>query len=216
MPPDDPVAVIQALGDDTTRQLLAKLTDYAGWKMRRVSWRGVRFKRDPNAPGGCDAEDIVQMAVSRYLQGERNWNREACPTLLDFFRSVIDSIVSQLVNRPENKRSSPYPQASLDEGRAVPWDAPDLRAASPLSAVMDRDQAKAMDVAIKSVLANDPDAMKVWGCVAAGITKPQEIAELEDMDVKRVNNVKKRLNNKLEQVRRDFDRADRGSKGVRP
>jgi hypothetical protein len=213
--PDDPAAVVRGLGDEAIRQLLADLADHADRKMRRLSWRGVRFVCGANAPGGCGAEDVVQTAVHRYLCGDRNWNRERYPALADFLKSVIDSIVSQLVNQAENKVSSPFPQVSRQNGHVTAWDAPDPKA-SVLATVVDRELAARANDAIQLVLAGDEEARKVWGCITAGITKPREIAEMEDLDVKRVNNVKKRLRAKLDRVDREADAANRGPKGARP
>ena len=71
---------------------------------------------------------------------------------------------------------------------------------NPVNAVIDRDWQERFHKAAMKELKGDDFLIKVFECLAAEFTKPEEIAMMLDTTVEDVNNAKKRLRRKLEQL----------------
>ena len=59
--------------------------------------------------GGVSAGDLAQDAIRKFLDGERRWNPAAYPTLLDFLRSVVDSMIWNLTSSDEHGKVRRFP-----------------------------------------------------------------------------------------------------------
>lgn len=81
---------IRGLDDESLKGIVTELTRYAHLKVvlrRRVLGRMA-------IPADSEPDDFVQEALRAVLFGERNWNRDVYPTLLEFLKSVVDSMLS--------------------------------------------------------------------------------------------------------------------------
>lgn len=184
------------LSTEEQERLLQRLTHHALCKMRRLTWRGAYVARGGSVPGGYEPYDLALDAIRKALDGTRPWNREAYRTLESYLRSTIDSDISHLVESIDNRfgrRLSP-PSGKDETVRAyeVAGTEPD-----PLVVVIDKDwQARFREAALKE-LKGEEFLIELLECMEAEITAPQEIAEVLDTSVERVNNEKKRLRRKL-------------------
>ena len=61
--------------------LLKRLIHYALNKMRKLRWRGARYRKGGSPPKGMEPEDFALSAIEKLLSGDRTWNREVDPTV---------------------------------------------------------------------------------------------------------------------------------------
>lgn len=125
MKPTEPpsAATIALIEEALTDDLLVALVDYASSKLCGLVWRG---RLGGAVPGAKEGEDLVQTAIERTLAGSRKWNSSEAPSLRKHLEGAIDSIVSALVEGPENRRGGeivPEPneseQACIDRLQAA-------------------------------------------------------------------------------------------------
>jgi hypothetical protein len=99
--------------------LVPRLLLLAVSRLRRLRWRGDRAGVPP---GGPEAEDFVNDAISKTMAGVRAWDAAAC-TLFQHLAGVIVSDISHAVGSVEN-RSTLRPQGQ-DDGSGPPTDIED-------------------------------------------------------------------------------------------
>ena len=167
--------------------------------MSRLFWRGL-YSVGP--------EDIAEEAVIRVFDGRRAWGGEG--DFLEYLKSVVDSIVSDLVGSFENRKSRPMPGASSesDDGFELPG-----READPFTVVADwdeepvlREEANAFRERVMAKLAKDPIAWQMFEAIENDFVKPGQIAELLGKPVIEIYAAKKRLQRAVESVRRNHRR----------
>lgn len=189
----------EAMNDDELNELVARLTYHADCKLSRLKWRGMSLKSKGAAPGGVGPEDLAAQAIVDVIDGTRAWDPEKDPDLLKYLKGVIDSLVSNLVNRKENKttRRLDGRDGSLDESEEchLPDSAP-----CPYDVVADRESMDFFRAAVVAAIKDDPLAVSLFECLEAEMTKPSEIAELLGTDVSEIYNAQKRLKNKVTKV----------------
>jgi hypothetical protein len=195
----DTLHELLALSDAEQEALLKRLTLHAHCKMRHLSWRGVYLNRGDAVPGGYEAHDFALDAIEKMLDGRRPWNREKYQNLEAALRATIDSDVNHLVESADNARGRRLAvQASKCEtaqAYVVPSTEP-----NPLHSVIDKDWQERFHKAAMKELKGDEFLIKLFDCLAAEFTKPEEIATMLDTTVEEVNNGKKRLRRKLEKL----------------
>lgn len=90
---------MQLWSDIDWDDLVPRLILYAHRKINRLIWRGSKSK---TLPDGQDAQGIVQTAIAKTIAGDRRWKQEK-HSLFKHLKDVIDSEISHLVNRNENR-----------------------------------------------------------------------------------------------------------------
>lgn len=190
----DDLATIQDLSGDNLLKLLKRLTLYADRKLVRLRWRGIQGGAPPR---GIQAEDLAAEAITRVIEGKRAWDQQEQPDVLQFLKGIVDSLVSQLVNSFDNRRTRRLgPTGVGEEGSAAPTFAG--RELDPAQFVADREAAERFRAPILKALEGDAVASQVFECLEADITKPSEIAEYLGISVTDINNAQKRLWRKVE------------------
>ena len=130
-------------------------------------------------PGSFTADDFVQDAYERVHIGERNWNPKKNPDLCKYLASVIDSLITAAIKSKYNKLSQI-----------------DLTVYDPEVSdnIFDDVEASELYDSIIEAIKDDDDLQMLFCCMTDyGKVKPQDIAEELQWDVKKVNNLKKKL-----------------------
>lgn len=89
---------LRQLAEADPERVTLALVRYAGWRLTRLRLgsRGLA--------GGVTAQDLAQEAIRKFLDGERKWNRAVYPTLLDFLKSVVNSLMWNLLASEEHRK----------------------------------------------------------------------------------------------------------------
>jgi hypothetical protein len=167
--------------------------------MRHLTWRGVYVNRGDAVPGGYEAYDFALDAIEKMLDGRRPWNREKYLTLDAALRATVDSDVNHLAESVDNARGRRLAPESSKCETAQAYQVPGTEL-NPLNLVIDRDWQERFHKAAMKELKGDDFLVKVFECLVAEFTKPEEIAMMLDTTVEDVNNAKKRLRRKLEKL----------------
>jgi hypothetical protein len=196
------------LSDDQWAELVERLTLHASCKLLRLCWRGIVGSRGGAAPGGVEPADLAAAAITDVIEGTRSWDREAQPDFLNFLRGVVDSKVSHLVREVENRKSRRLaPADSGEEGAAAHGVAG--REPDPAQFVQEREAADRFRARVFKAVEGDEIASKVFECLEAEYTKPQEMAELLGLTVSEINNAQKRLRRKVNELLTPQRKGDR-------
>jgi len=91
--------VHRQLEDADWNDIGIRLAGYASWKLRTLRWRlgGAAL------PAGKSAEDVAADAIVKVLSGERAWEPQR-GALLPYLRSVVDSLLSHMVDSAATAR----------------------------------------------------------------------------------------------------------------
>lgn len=189
----DSLVTILDLSDDELRILLKRLTLHADCKLARLRWRGVQG----GPPRGVQGEDIAADAITAIIEGTRAWDPQAQPDLLKYLRSVVDSIVSALVNSLDNRKTRRLGPPGVGDEASSAHEAAG-REPGPAEIASRREAAESFRAPIVEALKDDELAYQVFECLEADITKPSDIAEYLELSVAEINNAQKRLRRKVE------------------
>lgn len=202
---------ITRISPDEWHNIALELERYALSVSRNLRWR----TRNPvELPGGETVTSIVSKAIEKLFSGEREWNHHTEPDIRKYLRDVIDSLLNHLAESQDNKLvtiapepgSKSYPaweSGSQKRDPAVDWLVPPDR--SPESAVLQQEQAALEDRALELLMDEctaDPLLMSVLEAMMDGYDKPAEISDHKGIPVKDVYNAAKRMDRKLESVRK--------------
>jgi|GEM_PF-3124265 len=191
------VVALPELTDDQWKEIVERLTHHATCLILRHTWRGLRLDQGGSVPGGIDPADLAADAIIDVIERRRNWNQVAYPDFLDFLRSVVDSLVSHLVQSLENRVARRMPPPT-DAGKP----AFDVAASDsdPADVCLDQDELEKFRNDLVKEIGDDALVAGLFSCLEAGDTKPEDIAGLLDATVKDVNNAQKRLRRKATAV----------------
>jgi RNA polymerase sigma factor (sigma-70 family) len=193
------LANIPQLSNEQWSELVERLTLHAACKLLRLHWRGILWSRGGAVPGGVEPDDLASAAIIDVIEGTRSWDPEAHSDFLKFLRGVVDSKVSHLVQEVENRKSRRLvPADSGEEGATAHGVAG--REPDPASFVQDREAADRFRARVLKAVTGDEIAAKVFECLEAEYTKPQEMAELLGLTVSEINNAQKRLRRKVSEL----------------
>lgn len=186
-----------ALSAAEQETLLERLTHHALCKMRQLTWRGAYVRKGGAVPGGYEPYDFALDAIAKMLDGTRPWNKDRYPSLELALRAIIDSDISHLVSCPENAKARRLVLANNESAQAyeVPGTEP-----NPLTLVVDKDWQENYHKAVMKELNGDAMLVDLFECLRAEIVSPEEIAQMLDKSVDDINNGKKRLRRKLENL----------------
>ncbi len=87
---------IEKIDDSQWSLIIASLIIHASYKFRLNSWKC-------QLPKGNEAKDIAFEAINDLLTGERNWNTEKYPEIIDFLKGVVDSKIYNLARSGDHK-----------------------------------------------------------------------------------------------------------------
>ena len=149
--------VREILDRQNWEELLPRLLRYSVYLIR------VKGSRGGNVAAGKMAEDYVMDAVMKVYKGERRWDPEKCPDILQYFIGVLRSIISHEPRKVENRA-------------VVFWDdLSDLASqASCDDSAYDESGGDMLDNFLRFI-GRDPKLAAFAACAAQGM-KPREIA----------------------------------------
>lgn len=86
-------------------EILLKLINYARMKVAKLRWK---TRSQDVLAGGCAADDLACNAIELFINCTRQWNNMRYPDLLEFLKSIVDSLISNLVNSADNIRRNEF------------------------------------------------------------------------------------------------------------
>lgn len=191
--------------DPETRQKLMEVDwDYALSKALKQAIAEVKvFESMGLSPSG--AEDMVNDACTKLFSGERKWDYHKYPDLGLHLTYIIRSMASH-----ERKRLCGIKFVALNDTAVQSFDSVEKeiaasncspQARTPEELILHREQSKELQNWLDRIAEQDEEVGLMLMCLHDGITKPAEIAETVEWDIKRVNNVLKRTRRKIASLR---------------
>ena len=195
------VTDIQALKEDDWSELLERLTHYALGKYQKYGWRrGNPRKTEWAGPDGTGPEDIALEALTLVIEGKRQYDPNRHGEFIHFLRSVVDSLVSHLSEKANQRKTGRMPVAqSSDTGDMVEVDLPG-KEPDPADVCISRNTIDVVKNVVGATAREDPLAIKILECIEVDITKPAEMTEVLGVDLKEINNAQKRLRRKIDKA----------------
>ncbi len=198
---ESPEAVLGQMTDEQLRALVEHLTVYALKKMRRLSWRGMRYSRcQRGMTGACGmgSQDLVSDVILRVTEGKRKWDCQKQPDLRAFLRSAIDSRVNQLADSADNRYTTEQVVAAAAQADAPSLESalPSREEATPLDLLIDQETRERFRATAFKAVEGDPMLNDLLECRLVGLT-PAETAEYLDVDVGEIYAARKRLDRAL-------------------
>lgn len=198
-----PLAEIPSLSEDQWDELAVRLTDYARKKLALRFWMGVKGGAAGSALKGLEAHDIAAEAIVGVLDGNReSWNRESYPTFFDFLKSIVDSKVSELVKKPENKTTRRYKDEQLGRDEQVAGVV--SHPTSTLDLMVDLESRARFRAALIKEIEADNLALGLFECLESDMKDRSDIATILDVEVSEVYNAQKRLGRKVQKLAKKF------------
>ncbi len=198
------VTDIESVTEDQWAEYLKRLALHAGGFFTAYGWR---TKGNWAGPRGVTPGDIAADAILKVLDGTRRYDPSKCPNLMTYLRNVVRSLVSHLVGAADTRRVRPMPQMSEDDADGPVDMEPEGDEPDPLENCIKNEIVDKLKAA--AAQEQDPLVVEILECLDAGITKPAEIAEVLDVEVKTINNAQKRLWRKAERVLGQTKREDK-------
>ncbi len=181
--------------EDEWAQYHKRLTLHAGGFFVAYGWRA---NRGWAGLGGVTPGDIAADAILKVLDGTRRYDPSTGLKLMTFLRNVVRSLVNHLAEAADTQRRKPMPQVHLSDADDPVDMEPEGDEPQPLENCIKNETLENL----KAMAAKEDDALvaDILECLDADITKPAEIAEYLDVDVKTINNAQKRLWRKAEKM----------------
>ena len=177
---------------------LPKVLKYAVSRAKIFKWLGNEV----------EPEALVQEAIARAygigIRGNyRNWNMETCPDLGDFLIGIIRSMTSH-----KAEHEAEFPKESLFNADGSPRDEKILKSIdetagafkpkTPEEEIIENENLQAFKDELDRLSDEDEDLGMIILWLEDGVSRPRHIAEETGFDIKKVNNLLKRLRRRLE------------------
>jgi hypothetical protein len=200
--------VAPVINVDDPAQLQGLAIQMLAFARRRAKGRKWWLSGAGSLAKGEEIEDIVSKAIVSLFGGSRKWNREEQPDPAQHARSVINSLLSNLVRAKENRLLS----------RQVSDDIPS-QADDPEQMLLQKEEEAAIEgrrqrgyLLLIDGVSHDEQLMKLHDLMVNDhISKPQELAARLGVSVAEVTNLKKRFWRVCEKMIDTLDRAPEGS-----
>ena len=192
---------IPDLSSDEWSELAERLSLYATRKMSKLFWRGVPAWRGGHAPGGIEPQDLAAEAIVSVIDGSRKWDPAAHPDFRRFLEGVIDSKVNHLAESADNRMTRREPVTTNGQIKELKTTRRNCEF-DPADVCCERDAADSFRRLVEKEIDGDDQLEQVFECLAADVTRPQEIAELLDCEVAVINNIQKRLRRRVDKAMR--------------
>ncbi|MEZ6243730.1 MAG: hypothetical protein R3B57_11895 [Phycisphaerales bacterium] len=192
---------IPDLSGDEWSELTERLSLYATRKMSKLFWRGVPARRGGHAPGGIEPQDLASEAIVSVIDGSREWDPAAHPDFRRFLEGVIDSKVNHLAESADNRMTRREPVTTDGQIKELKTTRRNFES-DPADLCCECDAADSFRQFVEKEIAGDDQLEQVFECLAAGIIRPREIAELLECEVTVINNIQKRLRRRVDKAMR--------------
>ena len=202
---------ISRISDDEWRNIALDLERHALSVSRHLRWR----TRNPiELPGGETVTSIVSKAIEKLFCSDRDWDPDEEPDVKKYLQGVIDSLLNHLAESHDNILITIAPEpgstdyAAWESGSrkrdpTANWLVP--RDRSPEAVLLQQEQGSLEDRALELLVeecSDDPVLMGVLEAMMDGYDKPAEISKHKGIDIQEVYNAVKRLDRKVENVRK--------------
>ena len=181
------------------KELTPRLLYFADTLVRQCVWRGhvVTAKRGAKlCIEGFGADDILQEAIDRLLNGRRTFNQTVSleQNLRGAIRSIVWSLNKAAHRKPQlaDATSSMSPEGS-DPLHQLPDPSPSIDAQENAR------QQQQMLSRFERSLGTDAELRAVFNAYKDGVTKPREIEALNGIPAERVSELKRKLRERMEQ-----------------
>jgi len=192
--------LLRGFTDDEWLRFFNELVLFAWRECGGLYWR---TGRTGHLPGGYAPETIAQEAITRLFRGDRAWNREAYPgpSPMGVLKSIVESIVGDLVRSPEHRRMQNLVRATGDD-REEP-DSEDqterlidrARKADPLNVPDAPDRTlylRGVLARIRDRVSDRADLSRYFDCLTKNLGR-KEIARELDVSTDRVDELRKQF-----------------------
>lgn len=215
-------SVLELLKNADWDRICAELLKYALYKV------GRRYFRQNSPINGLLkedlAEEVVQRAIYKVMEGVRKWNPDEKDDLLIFLKSVVKSEVSHLDDDEESQITDRF--KTVQDGHDV-IEVEELQrkgnprnrhtieqrpsdVVTPESQLIEKEREQCDCLAQQAILdlvKGQPDLEDVILCIMEDIYTPREIAAELGVDVKEIYNRKKKLQRLYSDL---YKRAEKG------
>lgn len=170
---------LQEIDDETWGDMYLELLDFARYKRRRLDY----VKGGGELPLGRKPKDLVQDAIKRVFEGDRQWDPGKDPDLCDYLKSVISSIVSGLLGKTDYEHKD---DSQLEDHHDLPsGENPTYNdCLEALQEILEEESKDERD--LENVRIGIEDNMK-----------PREIAEFFGIDIGRVYTLSQKLRRRM-------------------
>jgi hypothetical protein len=193
---------------DDPAQLQGLALQMLAFARRRAKGRKWWLSGAGSLAKGEEIEDIVCTGMASLFGGTRKWNSAEQPDPVQHVRSVINSLLSNLVRAKENRVLSRHVS---DESPSQGEDPEQALLRKEEGAALERRRERGYLLLIDGV-ANDDQLMKLHDLMVNDhISKPQELAARLGAAVSEVNNLKKRFWRACDKMIDTLDREAEGS-----
>ncbi len=168
-------------------------------KTQRLYWKRADYHA---LARGETAESLVSLTYVKVRTGERAWNRQQYPDLEDFLKSVLDSLISNLVRSVDNRKVEKLPEDperldALLKITPITDPAQHMNPERQLLAAEARQREEALVEAIEQLIGTDAELRAVWHCIEDGAAKSQAIAEQTGLPIAAVYQLRRKLKSLL-------------------
>jgi DNA-directed RNA polymerase specialized sigma24 family protein len=171
---------LREIDDETWGDMYLELLDFARYKKRRLDY----VKGGGELPLGRKPEDLVQDAIKRLFEGDRQWDPDKDPDLCDYLKSVISSIVSGLLEKTDYEHKD---DSRLEDHFDLPSDA------NPTH----NDCLEALRDILEEESSDEEDLENVRLGIEDGM-KPAEISDFFGIEVEKVYTLSRKLRRRME------------------
>ncbi len=140
-------------------------------------------------------KDLAMEAIEMVWTGRRKWTPEKQPDLLKHLRSIVDSLVSHLVESVEHTQRE-IPREEIEEQVLDP---PDDKSADVLDELIAGDVISKLKDRVKG----KTDLELVLYCIEEGLSKPKDISDTLEIPIERVYKAKKDIGIILKKIQEE-------------
>jgi len=139
---------------------------------------------------GQDILDFVFTVIEKSLRNVRNWDKETCPSFDRFLFGCLKSEISDFYRRKKNRGQN------VDSSHLL-----NISQSPKGGKSIDNEIIKSETISSLERYGADENEIMVFECWTEGTLKPSEIAEILELEVPEIYNIKKRLIKKLSKVK---------------
>jgi hypothetical protein len=186
---------ISQITEEEWKQYLKRLTLYSQNKFFKLGWASKGSYRLGSQSMG--PQDVASEAIKKVLEGNRKYNKQAYPVFMNFLRSVVDSIISNMLKLVEHKKVQQLPNITNDSDQTTVFELEDHKL-SPIHNLINKEMVEKVESILMLNFSNDNIVCGILDCLKAGIIKRSEIAEYLEVKTKDVDNAQKRVRRFIE------------------
>jgi hypothetical protein len=222
---------VDGMDEDDLEKLILTLGNYTKNRSRELSWIW-RSGNPEDLPKSEEPKSIVSLAFKRVLtphsENGRKWNPETHPNFQGYMMDVIDSILDEFANCFDNKSvTNIAPEISMDtivpvnvvrpQGvkkenhktgrREQAGDWLNRQPTTPEDDFINKEKAQREASYLNKLareISADEELVKIYEAIRDGCSSNQEIKHYTGLEIKDVENAKKRLKTQINKLKKEF------------